>query len=112
MNWLNGLVKKTSNKRKSTPGKRTARRPSGGKRMSRGKRGSGRRVSRGSKPKTRYYVKTDNRVVTAYKREGGTGYVYRKRTPNGVRNVPINGTTYKTERDAKKKAQVNRERKR
>ncbi len=108
MEWLNGLVKKTSNKRKSTPGRRPVRRPSGKKRVSRTKRVSRNR----SKPKTRYYVKSDNRVVTAYKKESGPGYVYHKRTPNGVRNVPIQGTTYKTERDAKKKALVNRERRR
>ena len=111
MDWLNGLVRKTSTKKIS--GARPKRRPSGGRR--RASRGSNKRDAsnrRGaSKPKqqTRYYVKkSDNRVVTAYKTENGAGYVYRKRTPNGTRNIPVRGTTYKTEAQAKKKAEANR----
>lgn len=92
---MKAFSKKTSNKRTGTSTNRASRT---------------KRASRGSKQKTRYYVKSDNRVVTAYKKENGPGYVYHKRTPTGVRNVPIQGTTFKTERDAKKRAQANRER--
>jgi len=82
MDWLSGLVKNTSR----------TRRP---------------RRARSSNKKTsdkRYYVKNDKRIVTAYKNPGG-GYVYHKRTSDGVRNIPVNGNTYKTEKEAKAKVE-------
>ena len=82
MDWLKGLVKSTSNTRKP------ARRNSSGKKSA----------------EKRYYVKhSDKRIVTAYKNPNGPGYVYHKRNANGVRNVPVNGNTYKTEQEAKAK---------
>jgi len=53
----------------------------------------------------RFYVRTqDKRIVTAYKNPSG-GFVYHKRSSSGVRNVPIQGHTYKTEKEAKAKVE-------
>jgi hypothetical protein len=54
-----------------------------------------------NKTETRYYVKSDGRIVTAYKKENAPGYFYKKRSSEGVRNVGITGTTYKTEKEAR-----------
>jgi hypothetical protein len=105
MNWFGNTAKKVSGKKRvSKP------RPKRGstRKVSRSKRGSGKRRSSVTKTKTRYYVKNDNRIVTAYKKESGPGYIYRKRSASGIRNVPIKGTTYKTEHLAKKKVSDNK----
>ncbi len=79
MESVNGLVKNTSAKKYAN------------------------RTKRGSDEK-RYYVKTsDKRVVVAHK--GPSGYVYHKRTSSGVRNVPVRGNTYKTEKEARDKVE-------
>jgi len=80
MDWLKGLVRSAS-------GKKTVR-------------------SRKTSNEKRYYVKTsDKRIVTAYKNPGGAGYVYHKRTNSGTRNIPVNGITYKTEKEAKERVE-------
>jgi hypothetical protein len=78
MNWLNNLVSKKKTTKKTTDKKHA---------------------------EVRYHVKSDGRIVKAYKNEGKPGYVYHKRTENGVRNVPINSTTYATENEAKAKSE-------
>jgi len=103
MDWLNSLVRKTSAK-KTSGSSRSATRPARARSASASKSGS-------AAKDTRYYVKSDNRVVTAYPKPKGSGYVYHKRTEDGVRNVPINGRTFKTEEDARKKAQLNKSKK-
>ena len=95
MDWLTNLSRSKSNKKstqlKSTQLKSTPKLVSKNKDV-------------------RYYVKsTDNKVVKAHKRENGPGYVYHKKTADGLRRIPIKGTTYKSEEDAKKKAQKIRE---
>lgn len=58
----------------------------------------------------RWCVRSDNRVVAVYKKPNGPGYVQHRRTADGTRNVPFNGTTYKTEQLAKERATRNKER--
>ena len=79
MDWFKGVVKNVSGK------KNTHRKAS---------------VSQDK----RFFVRpSDKRVVTAYKKPDGPGYVYHKRGPSGIRNVSINGPTHKKEKDAKLK---------
>ena len=54
----------------------------------------------------RYFVRpSDNRVLTAYKKPDGPGYVYHKKSSSGIRNVHIRGSTHKDEKSAKQKAE-------
>jgi lipoate-protein ligase A len=49
-----------------------------------------------------YFVKThEKKIVTAYKRPNGYGYVYHRKGPDGIVSVSINGPVYKTEKKAK-----------
>lgn len=51
----------------------------------------------------RYHLKSNGRVVGVHKNTNGTGYVYRKRTPSGVKNIRITRNIFKTEGEAKNK---------
>lgn len=93
MDWLNSLVRTTSNRKSPTR-----------KRASRKKRKSKRSFKKND---TKYFVrKSDNKVLQAHKRK--TGYSYRKRTKSGTRTVPVKGTTYKTKRQARSAAKSNK----
>jgi hypothetical protein len=58
-------------------------------------------ISKSKSSNKRFYLRSDNKIVSAYKKEHGPGYVYHKKTSDGtIRNVPISGHTYKTKRIA------------
>lgn len=54
----------------------------------------------------RYHVRnSDKKVLVAHKSPTGNGYVYKSKNSNGTsRNVHVNGNLYKTQEEAKKKA--------
>ena len=84
MDWLRGITGG-----KSTSAKKSASRTT-------------RKVS----TERRFHVRnSDKRIVTAYKNPNGAGYVYHRRSASGTRNVPVNGNTYKTEKEAKEKVE-------
>ena len=83
MDWLKDLV----GQKKETPVKRTS-------------------VTKKTSNERRFHVRnSDKRILVAHKSPTGSGYVYKTKGPNGVRNVHINGNLYKTEEDAKKKVE-------
>lgn len=68
---------------------------------------SAKRTSVSKKPEKRFHVRnSDKRILVAHKNPSGNGFVYKSKTPSGkTRNVHINGNLYKTEEEAKKKAE-------
>jgi hypothetical protein len=54
----------------------------------------------------RFHVRnSDKRILIAHKSPTGNGFVYKTKTKDGSRNVHIQGNLYKTEEEAKKKAE-------
>lgn len=51
----------------------------------------------------KYHVRSDKKIVKAHKNPNGPGYVYRKTSKNGIRNIPIKQTVYSSKENATKK---------
>lgn len=84
MDWLRDLV----GQKKETP---VVKRISNTKRTSEEKR---------------FHVRnSDKKILVAHKSPSGSGFVYKTKTDNGIRNVHINGNLYKTREEAEKKVE-------
>jgi len=64
-------------------------------------------VTKKTSTERRFHVRnSDKRILVAHKSPTGNGFVYKTKTTDGKsRNVHVNGNLYKTQEEAKKKAE-------
>jgi hypothetical protein len=67
-------------------------------------------VKRTSEEKRFHVRNSDKKILVAHKSPSGSGFVYKTKTDNGIRNVHINGNLYKTREEAQKKVEKLRKR--